>query len=104
MKVSASLVLLSLMIGAHSSAHARGQRNPADTPQAATQDSANELFVAVGKSVLIDVTRPIQRVAVGLGDVAEATAVSPQEILVNGKAAGDYESDRMGSRRRTAVL
>ena len=89
MKVSASLVLLSLMIGAHSSAHARGQRYPADTPQAATQDSANELFVAVGKSVLIDVTRPIQRVAVGLGDVAEATAVSPQEILVNGKAAGD---------------
>lgn len=89
MKVSASLVLMSLMIGAYSSAPAQGPRNPAETPQASTQDSANELFVAVGKSVLIDVTRPIQRVAVGLGDVAEATAVSPQEILVNGKAAGD---------------
>jgi pilus assembly protein CpaC len=80
---------MSLMICAHSSAHAQGRRNPVETPQASTQDSANELFVAVGKSVLIDVTRPIQRVAVGLGDVAEATVVSRQEILVNGKAAGD---------------
>lgn len=89
MKVSASLVLMSLMICAHPFAHAQGSRNSAETPQASTQDSANELFVAVGKSVLIDVTRPIQRVAVGLGDLAEATVVSPQEILVNGKAAGD---------------
>jgi pilus assembly protein CpaC len=80
---------MSLMICAHSFAQAQARRNPAEMPQASTQDSANELFVAVGKSVLIDVTRPIQRVSVGLGDVAEATVVSPQEILVNGKAAGD---------------
>jgi pilus assembly protein CpaC len=60
-------------------------------PQAtggATQDSANDIFVAAGKSVLIDSARPIQRIAVGLGDCVEATAVSPSEVLVNGKAAG----------------
>jgi pilus assembly protein CpaC len=88
-KVSASLVLMSLIICAHSFAQAQARRNTAEAPQASTQDSANELFVAVGKSVLIDVTRPIQRVAVGLGDLAEATVVSPQEVLVNGKATGD---------------
>jgi pilus assembly protein CpaC len=52
------------------------------------QDAANDLFVAVDKSVLVDIAQPIQRIAVGLGDFAEATAVSPNEILVNGKAPG----------------
>ncbi len=32
---------------------------------------------------------PVQRIAVGLGEFAEATAVSPSEILVNGKAPGE---------------
>ena len=61
------------------------------TPSAgvSTQDSSNELFVAVDKSVLVDVAHPIQRVAVGLGEFAEATAISPSEILVNGKAPGE---------------
>ena len=53
------------------------------------QDSTNDLFVGAGKSVLVDSARPIQRISVGLGDVAEASAVSPTEILVNGKAPGD---------------
>jgi pilus assembly protein CpaC len=53
------------------------------------QDSANELSVAVGKSVLVDCARPVARVAIGLGDVAEADAISPTEIMVDGKAAGE---------------
>jgi pilus assembly protein CpaC len=57
--------------------------------EAATQDSSNELFVAVGKTVLLDTERPITRVAVASGDVAEASAVSRSEIMVNGKAAGE---------------
>jgi pilus assembly protein CpaC len=88
-KMPASLLLMLLMICALSAAQAQPPRDLATTPHASTQDSANELFVAVGKSVLIDIARPIQRIAVGLGDVAEATAVSPEEILVNGKTAGD---------------
>jgi pilus assembly protein CpaC len=43
----------------------------------------------VGKSVLVDCAQPIQRVAVGIGDIAEATAISPTEIMVDGKAAGE---------------
>jgi pilus assembly protein CpaC len=88
-RTPARLLLISLMICAHSAAQAQAAHDLAATPHASTQDSANELFVAVGKSVLIDIARPIQRIAVGLGDVAEATAVSPAEILVNGKTAGD---------------
>jgi pilus assembly protein CpaC len=88
-KMPASLLLMFLIICALSAAQAQAPQDPAATPHASTQDSANELFVAIGKSVLIDIASPIQRIAVGLGDVAEATAVSPQEILVNGKAAGD---------------
>ncbi len=53
-----------------------------------SQDSANELFVTVGQSVLVDTTQPLVRVAVGMGDIAEATATSPNEVMVNGKAPG----------------
>ena len=66
---------------------------PADTvmqPVGPTsQDSANDLSVTVGKSVVLDLARPITRIVVGLGDFAEATAVSPTQVLVNGKLAGE---------------
>jgi pilus assembly protein CpaC len=55
----------------------------------ATQDSANDLSVTVGKSVVLDLARPITRIVVGLGDFAEAQAVSPTQVLVNGRAAGE---------------
>ncbi|HXJ38036.1 MAG TPA: pilus assembly protein N-terminal domain-containing protein [Bryobacteraceae bacterium] len=59
---------------------------PAQAPQ--QQEAPNDLFVNVGKSLIVDSARPIERVSVGLGEIAEATAVGPQEILLNGKAAG----------------
>jgi pilus assembly protein CpaC len=53
------------------------------------QDATNDLFVATDKTVVLDVSRPVSRVAVGLGEIVEATAVSPTEVLVNGKAPGE---------------
>jgi pilus assembly protein CpaC len=53
------------------------------------QDSANELSVAVGKTVLVDTALPIKRVALGLGEIAEVDATSPTEIMVSGKAPGE---------------
>ncbi len=53
------------------------------------EDSTNELSVAVGKAVLVDCAQPIQRVAVGQGEIAEASAISPTEIMINGKAEGE---------------
>jgi pilus assembly protein CpaC len=75
----------------------RAQSTPAQTAPAAQPpaaeatyaDSTNELSVTVGKSVLVDCAQPIQRVAIGVGDIAEATAISPTEIMVDGKAAGE---------------
>ncbi|MEI9968332.1 MAG: pilus assembly protein N-terminal domain-containing protein [Terracidiphilus sp.] len=71
----------------------RAQSAPAAQAPAAAEttyeDSTNELSVTVGKSVLVDCAQPIQRVAVGVGDIAEATAISPTEIMVDGIAAGE---------------
>lgn len=52
------------------------------------QDSANDLYVAVGKSVLVDTAKPISRVAIGLGDIAEVQATTPTEVMVDGKTPG----------------
>ena len=69
----------------------QAQTQSSSVPQAdvSTQDSANDLIVVVGKSVLVDCARPVQRIAVGSGDLAEATAVSRSEIMINGKAVGE---------------
>lgn len=53
-----------------------------------SQDSANDLVVTVGQAVLVDTTQPIVRVALGMDGIAEATATSPTEVMVNGKTAG----------------
>ena len=53
------------------------------------QDANNDLSLVVGKSVLLDTAEPVQRVAVGLGDFAEAQVITPTEIMVNGKVAGE---------------
>jgi pilus assembly protein CpaC len=75
-----------------SDAPARQQPAQAPASQAGRQgaeESPNELFVTVGKSVIVNSSVPIERASVGFGDVAEATAVGPMEVLVNGKAAGE---------------
>ena len=57
---------------------------------APAQDQApRELSVTVGKSLLVDSPINIQRIAIGNGDIAEATATSPREVLVNGKVPGE---------------
>ena len=44
-----------------------------------------ELYVTVGKSLLVDSPTVIQRVSVANGAVAEAIATTPREVLVNQK-------------------
>jgi pilus assembly protein CpaC len=62
---------------------------PVQPAGASSQDSANELSLAVGKTVLVDCTWPIMRVAIGQGDIAEVRATSPTEVMVEGKAIGE---------------
>jgi pilus assembly protein CpaC len=90
----AGVISLLLWMPGRSSAAApaNAKQTQAGTPTASGQAEAgapNDLFVNVGKSLIVDSAIPIQRVSVGFGDVAEATAVGPQEVLVNGKAPGE---------------
>jgi pilus assembly protein CpaC len=56
--------------------------------EVASQDSANELVVTVGQSLLVDTAQTIVRVAIGQSDIADVTATNPTEVMVNGKAPG----------------
>ncbi len=56
---------------------------------APSQDSTNDLSLAVGKSVVLDLARPVTRIVVGLGGFAQAQAVSPTQILLSGSAPGE---------------
>ncbi|HKO18681.1 MAG TPA: pilus assembly protein N-terminal domain-containing protein, partial [Acidobacteriaceae bacterium] len=66
-----------------------GPVGAAPSPVSTGQDSANDLVVGAGKAVLVDTALPVERIAVGSGDIAEATAVSPNEVMLNGKAPGE---------------
>ena len=70
--------------------------NTAQTAAGSTQAPATEpatvtreLTVTVGKSLIVDSPVRIQRVSVADPAIAEAVAVSPREIVVNGKTAGE---------------
>jgi pilus assembly protein CpaC len=58
----------------------------------AQQDNVSgpaKLTVTVGKSLIIDSPLKIQRVSVANGELVEAVAVNPKEVLLNGKGAGE---------------
>ena len=61
----------------------------AQAPQEVPTTAARDLFVTAGKSLVVDSPVTIQRVAVADGSLAEALAVTPREVLVNGKAPGE---------------
>jgi pilus assembly protein CpaC len=87
--MSACLAALSLFICAGKDLQGQVSPSSSGSHGGSYQDSANELSVAVGKTVVVDCARPIMRVAIGLGDVAEVSAVTPTEIVVSGKTPGE---------------
>jgi pilus assembly protein CpaC len=50
---------------------------------------ARELALTVGKSLIVNSAAPIERVAVGFGEIVDARAVGPKEVLLSAKAAGE---------------
>lgn len=64
-----------------------GQNPPA--PPADTPSTPGKLLVTVGKSLIIDSPVNIKRVHVANGTLAEAVAVNPKEVLINGTAPGE---------------
>jgi pilus assembly protein CpaC len=59
------------------------------TQQAGAAAAPEKLMVTVGKSMIIDSPVNIQRISVANGDLVEAVAVNPKEVLINGKQAGE---------------
>lgn len=62
---------------------------PAESQAAPQGDGPGKLTVTVGKSLVIDSPINIRRVSVANGDLVEAVAVNPKEVLINGKGIGD---------------
>lgn len=61
----------------------------APLPAVELQGSNTPLVVTVGKSLVLDNALNIQRISLANGDLAEAVAVNPREVLINGKMAGE---------------
>ena len=57
--------------------------------QTVAPPASSKLIVTVGKSLIIDSPLNIVRVHVANGTLAEAVAVNPKEVLINGIAAGE---------------
>jgi len=57
--------------------------------QAPPAQGAREIVLTVGKSLVVNSNATIERIAIGYGDVAEARAVAPKEILIDAKAPGE---------------
>jgi len=75
------------------SAGSQTESPPAPAPSTnhnlpASPDLPSSIALTVGKSVIVDSPLPVERIAVGFGDIAEATAISPHELLLNGKTPG----------------
>src|SRR5262249_55885472 len=65
------------------------EQNPSAPPQENAPGAAGKLMVTVGKSLIIDSPVNIKRVHVANGALAEAVAVNPKEVLINGTAPGE---------------
>ena len=98
--VTAMLLLGSLpwSLGAQNAATPLFQAEPSPLNQAAqnqspaqgqTPGTTGRLTVTVGKSLIIDSSVNIQRVSVANGELVEAVAVNPREVLINGKGPGE---------------
>src|SRR4029077_3437619 len=69
-------------------AQAPGPEASSSAPEAAAQGAA-PLRVMVGKSLLINTTERLRRVSVTDDAVADAIVVTPTQILVHGRSAGE---------------
>ena len=84
---AACLIALALPI-AGPGQRADGQPPVAGTAASPETNPPTSLMLTVGKSVVIDSPLAIERISVGFGDIAEATATGPRELLLNGKTPG----------------
>ncbi|MGA2578896.1 MAG: pilus assembly protein N-terminal domain-containing protein [Bryobacteraceae bacterium] len=62
---------------------------PAAEPSVHLDHNApSDLTLTVGESMIVNSALPFERISMGFGEIAEATAISPRQLLVNGKTPG----------------
>ena len=85
--------LLGVVLGAVVASVLSGDIRAAELTQsgapAGRTGGERDLFVTVGKSLVVESPVNIQRISVGDAKKAEAIAVTPREVLINGKEAGE---------------
>ena len=89
---SAALVLAVAGLCPSSRLGRLGAAEPAVTRpegQAVRPGTDGKLMATVGKSLIIDSPLNIQKISVANGDLVEAVAINPKEVLINGKAVGE---------------
>ena len=84
----ASFLLAAVWLWDAPTSRAGADENP-KAQEAALTGAPGKLMVTVGKSLIIDSPMKIQRISVANGELIEAVAVNPKEVLINGKAAGE---------------
>jgi len=63
---------------------------PQETAQPAKRPGTDgNLIVTVGMSMIIDSPVAVAKISIANGDLAQAVAVTPKEVLINGKAPGE---------------
>ncbi|HYL96156.1 MAG TPA: pilus assembly protein N-terminal domain-containing protein, partial [Terriglobales bacterium] len=65
------------------------QTRPLNAASVQEQPATAPLVVTAGKSMVLDSSLNIERVSLGNGELAEAVAVNPREVLINAKTPGD---------------
>ena len=73
----------------------------------AVEPVPDSVRLLVGRSTIVHIGKPIARVSLTSADVADALVTSPDELLINGKAAGTISMfvwDRAGAIRRYEVI
>jgi pilus assembly protein CpaC len=79
--VKTAITILALLLGV-----VVGAGSPAEV--SAAEQGLIRLEVTIGKSQVIDLKEPFTRVSVTNPNIADVFAITPNQILVNGKAAG----------------
>jgi pilus assembly protein CpaC len=69
--------------------NAAGATPDAVSKEATPNGAVGQLTVTVGKSLTLDSPLAIRRIALGNGALVDTQAISPREILINGKVPGE---------------
>jgi pilus assembly protein CpaC len=64
----------------------------------------NQVMVGLGKSALLNVDSPLDRVSIPQPEIADVLVISPRQILINGKAIGETSLILWGKDKSVKIL